>query len=124
MKTFIIDIDALTPELFKDLIGFILSRGINFRKIELVSGDKIGQSLVVEFSSRSEETALKEFLKEQGISSPIVLGNGNKATLDGKKLGVFSQVREVSGLPSYWLDRTSGKKFALLQGNLWINQKR
>jgi hypothetical protein len=118
MKTFIIDIDALTGELFRDLIGFVLSNGINFRKIELVSGDKVGQSLVVEFTSKSEETALKEFLKEQGIASPIILGNGNKATLDGKKLGIFSQVREVSGLPSYWLDRTSGKKFALLQGNV------
>lgn len=116
MKTYIIDLDVLTPNLFRDLIGFVLSRGLNFRKIDLVSSGNVGQSLVIELANKSEETLLKTFLNDLDLASPIILGNGNKATIDGKKIGVFSQVREVSSYPSYWVDRSSGKKFALVQG--------
>lgn len=116
MKTFIIDLDSLSNDLFKELLGFIHTIGVSFRKVNNVVNDKVGQSLVVETSSRHEEKALKEFLVKQGISSPIVIGNANKANLEGKKLGVFCQVNSTEGLNSYYLDKNTGKKFSIIQG--------
>jgi hypothetical protein len=116
MKTYFIDLDVLTSELFKDLIGYVLKKGIAFRKIDLVTQNKTGQTLVIESANRSEETALKAFLEELGIATPIIVGNDNKAKLGDKKLGKFCQVSDISGLASYYLDRSSGKKFTLISG--------
>lgn len=118
MKTIIIDLDALTPHLFKEIVGFVLRTGLNFRKIDFVTQGKTSQSLVVELATKGEEKALNAFLKAQGIATPITVKNDNKAVLGRNKLGTFCQVQNVDGLASYWLDRTSGKKFALIQGEL------
>ena len=115
MKTIIIDLDAIHEPIVSELTGFVNRQGINFRKIEQVTGSKLGSSLVLELATRSENSALKAFLSEQGIASPLVIGNGNKATLDGKKLGKFCHVKETSGLARYWQDKSTGKKFALIQ---------
>lgn len=116
MKTYIIDLDVLTSEVFRSLIGFILSRGINFRKIDLFSSGRIGQSLVIEVIGKAEETLLKAFLKELNIASPIIVSDNGAAKLDGKKLGTFCQVKTTEGLASFYLDKTSGKKFAIQGG--------
>jgi hypothetical protein len=116
MKTFFIDLDVLFPETFKSLIGFVLKTGMNFRKIDLVTQNKTTQTLVVETATKGEETALKAFLEREGIATPITIGNANKANLGNKKLGIFSQVEDVSGLNSYYLDKSTGKKFTLISG--------
>lgn len=116
LKTYLIDIDALQNESFKELVGFVLTIGLAFRKIDLISGENTGQCLVIELATKGEETALRRFLNDVGAASPIVIKNDNKATLDGKKLGYFSQVRDVTSFASYYVDKTSGKKFALIQG--------
>lgn len=116
MKTYIIDLDAITTDIFKSLIGFVLSRGLAFRKIDIISSGKVGQSIVIELANKAEETLLKQFLGELGIASPIVIDNAGKAKLDGKNIGLFSQVRDINGLASFYLDRTSGKKFAIQGG--------
>lgn len=116
MKTFLIDLDCLTEDVFKSLIGFVLSRGYAFRKIDLVGSAKVGKTLVVEPTLKSEETALKAFLAETGIASPILVDNAGKAKLEGKNIGVFCQVKSTDGLASFWLDKTSGKKFTIQGG--------
>ena len=118
MKTLIIDLDSLTPELFKEVIGFTLRVGLNFRKIDLVTPGRTGQNLVVEIATRGEDKAFTTFLTGLGIASPIVVKSDNKAVLNGKKLGKFTQVSQVEGLNSYYLDRSTGKKFAVIQGEV------
>lgn len=114
MKTFLIDLDGLAPEIFKELMGFILTIGLNFRKVDQRTESGTGRTLFVELATKSEEKALKEFLSKQNIASPIVIGNENKASLNGKSIGIFSQVNQVDG--NYYLDTTTGKKFAIVRG--------
>jgi hypothetical protein len=116
MKTFFIDLDALFPETFKSLIGFVIKTGMNFRKIELVTQGKTSQTIVVETVTKGEQIALKAFLDKEGIATPIAIGNANKASIGDKNLGTFSQVKDVSGLDSYYLDKSTGKKFTLISG--------
>ena len=67
MKTFFIDLDSLSPEKFKQLIGFILTTGLSFRKIDLVKSEKVNSTLVVETETRAEERSFNEFLKRNEI---------------------------------------------------------
>lgn len=113
MKTYLIDLDGINPETFKELMGFILTAGFNFRKLDQKTESGTGRTLFVELATKSEETALKAFLERQGIALPIVIGNANKASLDGKKLGVFSAVDDPIG--NYYQDKTTGKKFSIVR---------
>jgi hypothetical protein len=113
MKTFIIDLDGINPETFKDLMGFILTVGLNFRKLDRKSESGTGRTLFVELATKSEEVALKKFLDKQGIIAPIIIGNANKASQEGKKLGIFSLVSSAS--TDCYLDNTTGKKFAIVR---------
>jgi hypothetical protein len=113
MKTYLIDLDGISSETFKELMGFILTVGLNFRKLDQKTESGTGRTLFVELATKSEETALKAFLERQGVVIPIVIGNANKASLDGKKLGVFSSIDNPIG--SYYQDKTTGKKFAIVR---------
>jgi hypothetical protein len=113
MKTYLIDLDGINPEIFKNLMGFVLTVGLNFRKIDQKTESGTGKTLFVELSTKSEETALKAFLEKLGINSPIVIGDANKANLKGKKLGVFSAVSNPEG--NHYQDKTTGKKFAIVE---------
>ncbi len=113
MKTYLIDLDGISPETFKSLMGFVLTAGLNFRKLDQKTESGTGRTLFVELNTKSEETALKAFLDKQGVSVPVIIGNANKASLSGKKLGVFSSVDNPIG--SYYQDKTTGKKFAIVR---------
>lgn len=113
MKTYLIDLDGINPETFKELVGFILTAGLNFRKLDQKTESGTGRTLFIELATKGEETALKAFLERQGIALPIVIGNANKASLDGKKLGIFSVVNDPAG--TYYHDRTTGKKFSIVR---------
>lgn len=112
MKTFLIELDNISPEVFKELMGFILTVGLNFRKIDKMESSGTGKTLFVELATKSEEKALNEFLDKQGIPKPIVIGNANKAILDGKKIGTFSAVNDVS---AEYLDKSTGRKFSIVR---------
>ena len=112
MKTFLIDLDNISPEVFKELMGFILTVGLNFRKLDRKIESGLGKTLFVELATKSEEKALNEFLDKQGISKPIVIGNANKANLEGKKIGTFSAVSDVG---AEYLDKSTGKKFSIVR---------
>lgn len=113
MKTYLIDLDGINPETFKELMGFILTVGLNFRKLDQKTESGTGRTLFVELATKSEETALKAFLERQGIALPIIIGNANKASLSGKKLGIFSVVNNPTG--TYYQDKTTGKKFSIVR---------
>jgi hypothetical protein len=113
MKTYLIDLDGINPDTFKNLMGFILMIGLNFRKLDQKTESGTGRTLFVELATKSEEKALKEFLDKEAIASPIIIGNANKANLEGKKLGVFSAV--TSPIGTYYQDNKTGKKFAIVR---------
>ena len=113
MRTYLIDLDNLNLDLSKELVGFILTIGLPFRKIERREANKTGKTLVVELKTISEEKALKDFLTKQGISRPIVIKNDNRAILDGKKLGTFSEVLNPEN--DFYLDDSTGKKFSIVR---------
>jgi hypothetical protein len=113
MKTYLIDFDGISPETFKELMSFILMVGLNFRKLDQKAESGTGRTLFVELATKSEETALKAFLDKSNVVSPIIIGNANKASLGGKKLGVFSRIENPIG--TYYKDTTTGKKFAIVR---------
>ena len=112
MKTYLINLDGIDSEIFKNLMGFILTAGLNFRKVDQKTESGTGRTLFVELATKGEETALKAFLEKQNVTLPIIIGTANKANLAGKKLGVFSQVENPIG--NYYQDKTTGKKFAIV----------
>jgi len=111
MRTEIIDLDGISPELFKELMGFTLTVGLNFRKLDQKTESGTGRALFIELATKAEEKALNELLTKLGVTPPIFIGNANKASLNGKKLGVFEQV-ESSG--ARYLDKTTGKAFSIV----------
>lgn len=113
MKTFIIELENVSSEKQRDLIGFILTVGLNFRKINQVKGDKTSKVLFLEVESRSEEIALKSFLKQSEISSAITIEKSGKVISNGKLSGKFLPV--ISEVSEYFLDDSTGKKFNIVR---------
>jgi hypothetical protein len=114
MKTYLIDLDGINSESFKNLMGFILTVGLNFRKLDQKTESGTGRALFVELLTKREETALKEFLEGEGIVAPIIIGKENKAILSGKKLGKFTLIDNPIG--TYYQDSSTGKKFSIVRG--------
>jgi hypothetical protein len=111
MKTIFIDLDIL-PETKKDLLGFLLTQGYNFRKVEFISQLQKSQTIVIECGNKREELALNAFLNQAKVSITLMVENSGKAGLKGKKLGTF---KELSGVveTSHYLDKSTGKRFAI-----------
>lgn len=113
MKTFFIDLDSLSSDVFRDLLGFILTVGLNFRKIELVKDNSTSRTLVVETASRAEEKALNEFLTRNEVEKPISILANNKATVGLKTIGVLKQLGKNATAEMYYLDKSTGKRFII-----------
>ena len=112
MKTFIVDLGRLSPEVNKELLGFVLTVGLNFRKIDRkLTAEKV---LFIEAETRAEEKALKEFLSKNDIHGIMTIGNANKVDLNGESVGVFSSVKETIS-DDYYFDNATGKKFAIVR---------
>lgn len=113
MRTYLIDLDNLNLELCKELMGFILTIGLAFRKVDRQETGKVGKTLFVELKTLAEEKALKDFLSKQGISRPLVIKGDNRVILEGKKLGTFSEV--LTPESNFYLDNSTGKKFSIVR---------
>jgi hypothetical protein len=77
--------------------------------VNKVNEEKTSKVLFLEVSTVSEDKALKELLNELNLI-PIVIGNKNEASQNGKKVGVFKQVESTEGT---YLDNTTGKRFSI-----------
>lgn len=114
MKTFLIDLDSLSPEVFRELLGFILTVGLNFRKIDLVRDNvTTSRSLVVETATKAEEKGLNDFLAKNEVEKPISILNNNKATVGIKVLGTFKQLGKNATAELYYQDKSTGKRFVI-----------
>jgi hypothetical protein len=114
MKTFIINLDELSPERFKEVIGFILSVGLNFRKLELVKDDKAVSSLIVEVETKTEEKSFSDFLKKNDVSTPMTILSNNNVTIGLKVIGKFKQLGENAKSNAYYHDKSTGRKFVIV----------
>ena len=112
MKAFIIDINGLSNDSSKELMGFVLTIGLNFRKID---NSLSGRVLIIELSSKVEENALKQFLANNNIRQKVTIGNENRAIIDGKRAGVFTLVKSTDGLSEFYSDNSTGKKFTIVK---------
>lgn len=117
MKTFFIDLDSLSPETFKSLMGFVLVVGFKFRKIDLVRGEKTSSTLVVETETRGEEKGFNDFLKKNEIESPITILSNNNATIGLKVIGKLKQLPSEKTSSAFYLDKSTGKRFVIV----WVN---
>jgi hypothetical protein len=115
MKTFFIDLDILSSEIFRELLGFTLTVGLNFRKIDFVKDDKSSRVLVIEVETKAEEKALDEFLKLKDIDKPITVLSDNKATIGTKTIGTFKILGSGALAEAFYLDKTTGKKFVIVR---------
>jgi hypothetical protein len=107
MKTIFIDI----ADNRKEVSGFLLTNGYNFRQIDFVQGDKSNKVFVVEAGKGKDEKALKAFIQEAKASVRLVVEKSGKAGKDGKKLGVFKEGQFLGG---YYLDKTTGKTYGVV----------
>lgn len=116
MKTFIINLDEISSEKFREVIGFILVVGLNFRKVDLVKDDKTISSLIVEVETKAEEKSFSDFLNKNDISTPITILSNNNATIGLKVIGKFKQLGENAKSSTYYQDKSTGRKFVIVWG--------
>jgi len=114
MKTFIINLDEISSEKFREVIGFILRVGLNFRKIDLVKDEKTLSNLVVEVETKAEEKSFSDFLKKNDISKPITILSNNNATIGLKVIGKFKQLGDNAKANVYYQDKSTGRKFVIV----------
>lgn len=114
MKTAIINLDDLTPEVFKELMGFVLTIGLNFRKLDQKKESGTGRCLFVELETKAEEKALKEFLTKNEIPLPITILPNNKAVIGLKSIGKLKLLGENAKSNAYYLDKTTNKRLVIV----------
>jgi hypothetical protein len=114
MKTFFIDLDSLSHDTFKNLIGFVLTVGLKFRKIDLIKDEKSTSTMVIETETKGEEKGLHEFLKKNEVDSPITILSNNNATVGLKVIGKLKQLPIEKTSSVFYLDKSTGKRFVIV----------
>lgn len=114
MKTFFIDYESLTVEQRRDILGYILTNGLNHRKIDFIKADDINKALVVEAQSGDELKAFEAFLNANDIPKQITISANNKATIGTKVLGKLKLLGENVIAQKYYKDNTTGKRFVII----------
>ena len=110
MRTFLINLDIVNEELQKEILGFILTKGIKFKKLDKVNDKQVKKALFLEPENKTEESNLKEFMKKNDIVSLTILDSAK--VLDGiKTIGKLKILKGVS--ENYYLDKITGKKFII-----------
>ena len=114
MKTFFIDLDGMSLEDSRDLLGFIITVGLKFRKIELVRNEVSSKALAVETETLTESKALNEFFDKRLLEKPITILSNNKAIVGLKTIGKLKLLGENANAPAYYLDKTTGKRLVIV----------
>lgn len=92
MKTYLIDLTDLNNDQCKELLGFALTVGLNFRK---VSNKEQGKTLFLEVESIREETSLKKLLTQLSIQDNTFINNKDNSVLKNfKRIGFFKKVED------------------------------
>jgi hypothetical protein len=113
MKTLILDLTSLEKEVSRNVLGFLLTIGLNFRKVNKIENDQTKDVLFIEIESSREEKALKNILAENKILNYLIIGKDNQVKDGSKKLGSFKLVSDINS--NGFLDKTTGKKFQIVR---------
>lgn len=114
MKTFFIDLESLSQENNRDLLGFVLTVGLNFRKIELVKEGVNTKVLAVETETLAESKALSDFFSKRELAAPVTILVNNKATIGLKSIGKLKQLGDKATAQAYYLDKTTGRRLVIV----------
>jgi hypothetical protein len=114
MKTFFIDLDSMSLDDSRDLLGFVLTVGLKFRKIELVKNEASSRALAVETETLAESKALSDFFEKRLLEKPITILSNNKATIGLKTIGKLKLLGENANAPAYYLDKITGKRLVIV----------
>lgn len=114
MRTTFLDITTLDKEIIRDLMGFILTVGLNFRKVNFIEKDNtIKDLLLIETESRKEEKALKDKLMTLSIAEMMSSNDKNELTKGKKRIGVLTLNSESEN--NHILDKSTGRKFSVVK---------
>lgn len=114
MKTFFIDLESLSQGDNRELLGFVLTIGLKFKKIELVKDGVNTKVLAVETETLAESKALSEFFSKRELAAPITVLTNNKATIGLKNIGKLKQLGDKATAQAYYLDKTTGKRLVIV----------
>jgi len=113
--TFLVNLDEITMDTCKELIGFILTIGLNFRKIDRRLDDKTEKILFIETETEKEKNALSDFLYNLEMSEITKIDNENKVFLNEARIGIFKRMEnEIKG--DHFVDLSTNKKFKIIKG--------
>lgn len=113
MRTSFIDITTLDKEIIRDLMGFVLTVGLNFRKVNFIEKDNsIKDLLLVETEMRKEEKALKDKLMTLNIAEMMSSNDKNEIIKDKKRVGILTL--NANSENDHILDKSTGRKFSVV----------
>lgn len=113
MKTLVLDLTSLEKEVSRNVIGFLLTIGLNFRKVNKIEENQTKDVLFIELETTREEKALKNALLENKILNYLIIGKDNQVKSGNKKLGSFKTVSDIE--TNIFLDKSTGKKFQIVR---------
>lgn len=112
MSTFILDLSKLDQQVIKEILGFSLTVGLNFKKLNLVDLEITKDVLFVETETKAEEKSLKKLLNDLNVSNDIINAN-NKVVSNNKRLGVFLKTKDNT--KPFFVDKTTGNTFKIVK---------
>ena len=114
MRTIFLDITTLDKEIIRDLMGFTLTVGLNFRKVNFIEKDNtIKDLLLIETETRKEEKALKDKLMTLNIPEMMSSNDKNEIIKDKKRIGILTLNNNSEN--NYILDKSTGRKFSVVR---------
>ena len=112
MNTFIIEIDKVDGEAARSLIGFFLSTGLNFRKLNRIKESSLGKCLFVEVENKTEKAIVENLLKNNHINNFSIIDNHDfSVNCNSEKIGTF----KIVNTDYMFEDSSSGKKFSIVK---------
>lgn len=114
MRTIFLDITTLDKEIIRDLMGFTLTVGLNFRKVNFIEKDNtIKDLLLIETETRKEEKALKDKLMTLNIPEMMSSNDKNEIIKDKKRIGILTLNNNSEN--NHILDKSTGRKFSVVR---------
>lgn len=107
MKTFIIELKDVNQDICKDILGSILTVGLNFRKIDDSNNNKV---LFVETETLKEQKFLSGLLKDYLIFFKVI-NSKNEVFEEASIIGKF---QECKGSDFIYQDKTNNKRFIIV----------
>jgi hypothetical protein len=97
----------------QQILGFLLTSGLNFKKVDLVTNDKSNSVFFVETTNSQDEKNINSFVKENDLQKPKTILSNNKVTNGLKVIGTFKKLGDKAKRDIYFLDKSTNNKFVI-----------